>query len=158
MANLYNLQDKNPIVDSITFADGTKQESATPHLYEHNLIIKSNSKDNFVVFKLLTNTSKKIESMQEIDLILREHGHISEDTCLIASGRYEEDSTQIITAVHFSTEDVDEDWIDSTVCGVFAGNEDEIHVVYVLLNEDNNDHVSSSLYDSAINDTVVKLI
>lgn len=37
MANLYNLQDKNPTVDSITFADGTKQETASSGgtLYHH---------------------------------------------------------------------------------------------------------------------------
>lgn len=129
-----------------------------PHLYEHNIVLADDSSDithssTFISFKILTTDSTPMDE-SDVAILLYERGNSGIESCLTASGRYDDDSFSF----NYNGSDFETGYCDTVVIGVYANGDEELMFVVMSLNEDDQTKIySTSASGNNWNDTVVQI-
>lgn len=156
----------NKIVDSaVTTAkinDGAVTESKLSfHLYEHNIVMADNvdieEADEVVTFSILSTDDTELDT-GDLGELMYNKGYTGMDSMLKASGRYSEDSFEVVTSVDFGAQTDTTDYCETIVIGVYADSGYDINIVVATLSENETTKLSGMSYPSALfKDTVVTI-
>lgn len=156
----------NKIVDdAVTTAkinDGAVTEAKMGfHLYEHNIIVATNNDiseaDDVVIFKVLTTDNTPLTDSGDIASLLYERG-FGKSSPLMATGRYSDDSFEVVTGVDWGAQSDTTDYCETYIIGVYGTNADELKVLVCTLSENETTKITDTeISASYINDNVVTL-
>ena len=129
------------------------------HLYEHNIIVASdndlNEADDVLIFKVLTNDATPYTDRSDIALLLYERG-FDLDKPLMATGRYSDDSFEVVTGVDWGQQSETTDYCETYIIGVYGTSAEELKAVVCSLSENETTKIygietgSSYFYDNVV--------
>lgn len=116
------------------------------HLYQHNICYSNQTpfgdSEEMVVFNILTNDPTPFNDTSEIASLLYERGFDS-DKPLMATGRYSDDSFEVVTNVDFGQQSDTTDYCEQYVIGVYGTNAEELKVLSISLSENETTKISN---------------
>ena len=131
------------------------------HLYEHNIIVADdndlNEASEVLIFKVLTNDSTPLNNTGNIALLLYERG-FDLDKPLMATGRYSDDSFEVVTGIDWGNQSDTTDYCETYIIGVYGTNAEELKAVVCSLSENETTKIYSTKISSTyLHDNVVAL-
>lgn len=131
------------------------------HLYEHNIIVANNNDvreaSEILIFKVLSNDNTPLNDTASIAVLLYERG-FDFDKPLMATGRYSDDSFEVVTGVDFAQQSDTTDYCETYIIGVYGTNAEELKAVICTLSENETTKIySSEISSTYIYDNVVQL-
>lgn len=108
------------------------------HLYEHNIIVADdndlNEASEVLIFKVLTNDATPYIDTTDIALLLYERG-FDLDKPLMATGRYSDDSFEVVTGIDWGNQSDTTDYCETYIVGVYGTSAEELKAVVSKLSE-----------------------
>ena len=131
------------------------------HLYEHNIIVANDNDvseaDEVLIFKVLTNEPTPFNDITDIALLLYERG-FDLDKPLMATGRYSDDSFEVVTSIDWGQQSETNDYCETYIIGVYGTSAEELKAVVCTLSENETTKIYGiELGSSYFNDNVVQL-
>ena len=129
------------------------------HLYEHNITVANNNDvseaDEVLIFKVLTNDPTPLNNTGDIASLLYERG-FDGDKPLMATGRYSDDSFEVVTGIDWGQQSETTDYCETYIIGVYGTNAEELKAVVCTLSENETTKTygieisSTYLYDNVV--------
>ena len=131
------------------------------HLYEHNIIVANNIDVNeaseVLIFKILTNDGTAFTGRSDIAVLLYERG-FDLDKPLMATGRYSDDSFEVVTGIDWGQQSDTTDYCETYIIGVYGTSAEELKAVVCSLSENETTKIYSLEISSPyFHDNVVQL-
>ena len=129
------------------------------HLYEHNIIVADdndiNDASEILIFKVLTNDNTPFNDTSVIASLLYERG-FELDKPLMATGRYNDDSFEVVTSIDWGQQSETTDYCETYIVGVYGTSADELKAVVCNLSENETTKIygieisSTYIYDNVV--------
>ena len=131
------------------------------HLYQHNIIVANDlnvdEADEILIFNVLTNDDTPYTDVSDIAELLHERG-FELTKPLIATGRYSNDSFEVVTSLDWGQQSETNDYCETIMIGVYGNYDNELKAVVCTLSENE----TTKIYDiemssTYLHDNVVQL-
>ena len=130
------------------------------HLYEHNIIVANDNvnvdeAEEILIFKVLTNNGAPFTDVSDIASLLHERG-FDLNKPLIATGRYSDDSFEVVTGIDWGQQSETTDYCETIIIGVYGNYDNELKAVVCTLSENETTKIydiemsSQYLYDNVV--------
>ena len=148
-------------VTSAKISDGAVTSAKLSfHLYEHNIIVANDNvnvdeAEEILIFKVLTNNGAPFTDVSDIASLLHERG-FELTKPLIATGRYSNDSFEVITSIDWGQQSDTNDYCETIIIGVYGNYDNELKAVVCTLSENETTKIydiemsSQYLYDNVV--------
>lgn len=131
------------------------------HLYQHNIIVANDlnvdEASEVLIFNVLTNDDTPYTDVSDIAELLHERG-FELTKPLIATGRYSNDSFEVVTSLDWGQQSETNDYCETIMIGVYGNYDNELKAVVCTLSENE----TTKIYDiemssTYLHDNVVQL-